>query len=206
MDFDLPEPITRRNQGTKDPPEHLFVLPPVPDLITEEYALASSPIHLVSQDEDTSSISDSIHRTLAEVLFNVWKSIAVPIHLLSAPSSPTEAATKISDDTDIVEDEILVTPYDASYWKKQIREATLPLHDRPGNKEPSKKNDNPLIPEMHTSPAQISPESAVVIPPENFIIRQIFNNVCLREKYGRWTSRHKKSTSNDKPHFSKSRS
>ncbi|VDP06653.1 unnamed protein product [Heligmosomoides polygyrus] len=68
MDFDLPEPTTRRNQGTQDPPEHPFVLPPIPDIIIEEYDLASSPIHFVSQEEDTSPISDSIHKTLTEQL------------------------------------------------------------------------------------------------------------------------------------------
>ncbi|VDP15417.1 unnamed protein product [Heligmosomoides polygyrus] len=165
---------TVRNPITYNPWEIPVVLPPIPDIISEEYDLDSSPIHFVPRDEEETQISDSIHKTLAEVLFNLGKSIAVPIHLLTASPSPTEEVDETFDDVDAIENEVLVTPYNASHWKKQIREAMPPPYELFGNEDPSIKNDNP--PRART-------EHAVAIPPGNFIFRHIFNDVCLHQEF-----------------------
>lgn len=163
-----------RDPITYNPWEIPVVLPPIPDITSEEYDLDSSPIHFVPRDEEKTQISDSIPKTLAEVLFNLEKSIAVPIHLLTASPSPTEEVDEIFDDVDVIENEVLVTPYNASHWKKQIREAMPPPHELFGNEDPSIKNYNP--PRART-------EHAVAIPPGNFIFRHIFNDVCLHQEF-----------------------
>ncbi|VDO19614.1 unnamed protein product [Heligmosomoides polygyrus] len=146
-----------RDQGTPD--------------IAGNYVAAHSPIHAVPREEPP--ISESIYNTLAEVLFNVGKAIAVPLHFLSPPEIPPSQKPSDRDAPPTSHNGHLpVDELDAqSNSLKQFSDSDdlLALHASLFRRR------------RHGSATLQAAATAVDNSLEDLILRRIFNNVCLHQ-------------------------
>ncbi|VDP49781.1 unnamed protein product [Heligmosomoides polygyrus] len=139
--------------------------------IAENYVAAHSPIHAVPREE--SPIGESIHNTLAEVLFNVGKAIAVPLHFLSPPEIPPSQKPSDRDATPASHSgHPSVDELDAqSNSLKQFSDSddVLALHASLSRRR------------RHGSTILQAAATAADNSLEDLILRRIFNNICLHQ-------------------------
>ncbi|VDO82411.1 unnamed protein product [Heligmosomoides polygyrus] len=152
-----------------DTPDNRLVPKSIPEIIEEDYDLASSPIHRVPIEETPNTDAD----VLAKVLVNVGKSAVLPIHLLRS-SEPTEPPSTSPLNIPTLNESFFRLP---PYRDMQPEEQTVPLQELSESDNLSAIHANLLRPRMQASPTNALIEPIAAIPSENLAARQMFINV-----------------------------
>ncbi|VDO68762.1 unnamed protein product [Heligmosomoides polygyrus] len=172
-------PDTTSNDGlaslttsaTNDTPDNRLVPKSIPEIIEEDYDLASSPIHMVPIEETPTT--DAVSDVLAKVLVNVGKSSVLPIHILRS-SEPTEPPSTAPLNISTLNESFFRLP---QYRDMQPEEQTVPLQELSENDDLSAIHANLLRPRIQASPTNALIKPIAAIPSENLAARQMYINV-----------------------------
>ncbi|VDO84830.1 unnamed protein product [Heligmosomoides polygyrus] len=140
----------------------------------EDRNAAQLPIYAAPTQE--TPISESIYSTLAEVLFNVGKAVAVPLHLLSPSATPATPHNQIPSDQDD-----LLTPYRGSFSDDDFDVQSTPLQEFADSDDLLALHASIFRPRTHGSAAVQPTATTSDTALEDLILRRIFNNVCLHQ-------------------------